>query len=298
MNTLIGSFGCTRTLAAVAGLLAFVGTAQAQSFTGRYPIGVEGIKAASFPPPGFYLRDYNLFYWADQYRGDGPPDFDLFVYGQAPKPTWVTDLKLLGANYGVDAIIPFLYTDIEAGGDSTSRFGLGDICVEPFILGWHWQKVDMTFAAGFWAPTGDSDKGDIADPGVGFWSAMLTFGGTWYPDTEKTWAFSILNRYEINTESEDYDVTPGNALSLEWGVSKALNKTVEVGAVGYYQQQTTHDSGSGASDHLDRVFAVGPEVSVFWAKPGLSISARFLWEFEAEDRPEGNKAVLTITKRF
>jgi hypothetical protein len=30
----------------------------------------------------------------------------------------------------------------------------------------------------------------------------------------------------------------------------------------------------------------------------LILSARYLWEFGAKDRPEGNKAVLTITKRF
>ena len=28
--------------------------------TGHYVAGVEGIKASTLPPPGFYLRDYNI----------------------------------------------------------------------------------------------------------------------------------------------------------------------------------------------------------------------------------------------
>ena len=35
---------------------------------------------------------------------------------------------------------------------------------------------------------------------------MLTLGGTWYPDKEKTWAMSLLNRYEFCHEQEDTQV--------------------------------------------------------------------------------------------
>ena len=51
-----------------AGLFTLPNYLQAQA-TAHYPPGLEGLKAASLPPPGVYLRDYNLFYYAD-HRND------------------------------------------------------------------------------------------------------------------------------------------------------------------------------------------------------------------------------------
>ena len=75
---------------------------------------------------------------------------------------------------------------------------------------------------------------------------MQTAGATWYIDEEKTWAVSALNRYEFNTEQRDTHVTPGDAYTLEWGVSKTVAKVVDLGAVGYYQQQVTGNSDGSA----------------------------------------------------
>jgi hypothetical protein len=44
----------------------------------HYPAGAEGIKGASLPPPGFYVRDYNYFLTADKVNGI-PGDVDLFA---------------------------------------------------------------------------------------------------------------------------------------------------------------------------------------------------------------------------
>jgi hypothetical protein len=127
---------------------------------------------------------------------------------------------------------------------------------------------------------------------------MFTAGATWYPDEEKTWAVSVLNRYEIHHEHKDFDITPGNTYTLEWGLSKSLKPTIDVGVVGYYQQQTTKDSGTGSSDIKDRVVGVGPEIAAVCPKLGLITSVRYLREFAAKDRPEGNTVTVTFTKRW
>ena len=49
------------------GLFTLPNCLQAQP-TAHYPAGLEGIKAATLPPPGVYLRDYNWFYYSDQYN--------------------------------------------------------------------------------------------------------------------------------------------------------------------------------------------------------------------------------------
>jgi len=298
-----------------AGLVALAGVVQAQqpSFNGHYPIGVEGLKGGSLPPPGLYLRDYNLFYFADRlndaHSKKAVDDFEAIVYAAAPRLVWISDLKLLGGNYGADILVPFIYTElkVEQGGfrykDQT--FGLGDVFVEPITLSWHFQKFDLGVGYGFWAPVGDSAPQLTTRAGKGYWGHMWTLGGTWFPDAEKTWSVSILNRYELNLGSEEYpsdgwpaSVAAGDEWSLEWGIGKSLSKTFEIGVVGYYQQQVTKDTGTNASNDLDRVLAVGPEISLTFPKPMLVASLRYLREFGAEDHPEGNTVTLTLTKRF
>ncbi len=281
-----------------ASLIVFPGALQAQT---HYPQGVEGIKGASLPPPGFYVRDYNYMYWSDTLKG-GPPNFDLFAYVQAPRLIYITDVKILGGFYGADVLVPFPYQDLTAGGFSGSKFGLGDVFVEPITLSWHPKQFDFAVGYGFWAPSGAYKPTDPVSPGKGFWTQMLTAGATWYPDEEKTWSLSLLNRYEFNQENQDTDITPGQALTMEWGIAKTFRKTIDVGMVGYYQLQTTKSTGSGAygpaSVSQPWVVGLGPEISMVCPKLGVITSIRYVYEIESRDRPQGNMVNITFTKRF
>jgi hypothetical protein len=276
------------------------------SFTGHYVPGVEGIKGSSLPPPGFYVRDYNVFYFASQLNDPTgakvPLDFDAFVYANLLRGIWITDWKLLGGNVGMDMIVPFVNTSlsVKSGTDTLynqSIFGIGDLYFEPLTLSWHGKQYDAAFGYSFFAPTACSSPG-TAKPGKGFWTHLITLGATVYFDEEKTWSLSALNRYEFNTEERDTHITPGQVWTVEWGLSKSVTKTVEIGLVGYYQLQTTTDSGAGASGARDQVVGVGPEIVAFCPKLGLFTSVRYLREFAAQDRPEGNTVTLTLTRRF
>ncbi len=263
----------------------------------HYPAGVEGIKAATLPPPGWYLRDYNYLYWANDYP-DGPPDFDLFAYVQAPRLIWISPFQVLGGYYGADVLIPFVHTDLEIGPFQEDDFGLGDIFVEPITLSWHGPQYDLAVGYGFWAPTGDFDTAHPASPGKGYWTHMLTAGGTWYVDEAKTWSISALNRYEINHESPDNDITRGQVWTLETGVSRTFAKFYDVGLVSYFQAQTTKDSGPESDDGRDSTVSVGPEVNAFFPNLGLFASARYFYEIKSHDRPEGHTVHVTLTKMF
>jgi hypothetical protein len=274
--------------------------------TAHYVPGVEGIKGASLPPPGVYLRDYNVFYFADRLNdGSGneiaPADPKAFIYANVPRLLWITDQKFLGGSVGVDALLPLQYTSLEAntsgGPFDDSTFGLGDFFVEG-TLSWHKPQADFSLAYGIWMPTGDASPNLTTRAGLGYWTHMFTAGATWYPDQEKKWSVSLLNRYEINTEKADTSVTPGQAWTLEWGAGYAVSKTTDVGVVGYCQFQTTSDSGAGSGNEKDQVIAVGPEISTVWPKLGVLVSLRYLREVAAEDRLQGNTVALTLTKRF
>ncbi len=278
--------------------------------TAHYVPGVEGLKAASLPPPGIYLRDYNAFSYADhvndaQGNKIDAADARAFIYANVPRLLWITDQKLLGGFIGVDALLPIAYTELKGNfpppvgapfHDQT--FGIGDFFAE---VTWstHLKQFDFSLGAGVWAPTGDFSETNPTRAGSGFWTEMLTAGATWYIDANKTWAISALNRYEFNQEQQDTDVTRGQAYTVEGGISYGVAKGIDVGAIGYYQQKVTGDSGPvDARKPHDRVAGVGPEVSAFFPDITLGLSLRYAYEFLAENRLQGHTVTLTVTKRF
>src|SRR5580693_7641610 len=131
----------------------------------HYPAGLHGIKAGIPDAPGIYVRDDNWFYTGSASQ---PAGYNTFVYMQAPQLMWLTDWKIIGANIGADAMVPFIWKEtsynppvssLPGGGfpvSSTShsgQFGVGDIKIEPFLMAWHWDEVDMMAAGAVWAPS-------------------------------------------------------------------------------------------------------------------------------------------------
>ena len=227
--------------------------------------------------------------------------FSAFTYAQVPRVLWITDTQVLGGYLGLDALLPFVYNHAEVSAlrydDST--FGMGDFFAEG---SWsqHSKHFDTALAFGIWAPTGDSGPPISTRAGQGFWTYMLTAGATWYVDEGRKWAVSALNRYEFNMENHNTEQIPGQAYTLEWGVSREIAKGIDIGPVGYYQQQvtpTTSPIGSIWSSR-NRVAGVGPEISAFFPQWMLGVTFRYVYEFMAESRAQGQTFTLTITKKF
>jgi hypothetical protein len=257
------------------------------------------------PPPGVYLRDYNYFYTADQLNNSsghkiGPADLDAFTYANLARVLWITDTKFLGGYVGVDGFLPLVYQQASAntpgGPFSGNTFGIGDFFAEG-TLSWHTKQFDFSVGSGADAPTGNSPSqpGPSTAPGLGYWTFMQTAGATWYMDEAKTWAVSALNRFEFNTGQRDTHITYGDAYTLEWGISKGVCKEADLGVVGYYQTQVTGDSNGSP---LNRVAAIGPEISATIPKPMMFVSLRYNYEFMAKSRAQGSTITLTLTKRF
>jgi hypothetical protein len=274
----------------------FAGTglihAQTQS---HYPAGVEGIKGSSLPPPGLYFRDYNYTYFANEYK-QGPSPFDLFANVQAPRLILITKYKFFGGYYGADILVPIPYIDVDLTTARGSEFGLGDIFFEPITLSWHTKQADFSFGWGLWAPTGDYDVKSLVSLGKGYWTQMFTGGVTYYPDKEKTWSISALNRYEFNYRRSDLLITPGQFWTIEWGLGKSLSKTIDIGFVGYAQLQTTLSSGNSRVVEKERAVGLGPEINLVCPKLGLATSIRYFHEVGVQLRPKGNAINVTFTK--
>ena len=314
----------------------------------HYPAGSEGIKCGSLPSSGFTFEDDNSFYFSDyRPRFDGQlSHLQRFDYIQTPRLTWMSDWKILDANFGMTVRVPIEYMQLThdapsvsplAPGGGTfpglppgapprsvtdSQFGLSDIEVQPVLLAWHLKHFDFSTGYSFWAPTGEYNKNNEIsyNLGQGYWTHSFMLGITWYPDSEKTWAVSILNHYDINTPQysslvnvpvsplhplgiASENTTLGDIYTLEWAVSKTVVKGVDVGVTGYYQQQVTDTTGpklNGPTWGNERIHVagIGPEIKVASEKWGLSGSLRYAYEYSAMDHPQGNLITLIITKSF
>lgn len=292
-----------KSLLSAAALCAALGCATAQA-GGHYVPGVEGLQAASAPPPGNYYLGYLVNYSIGSLRAPGT-DSDIpghntgTVTALANRLVKITSHKVLGADYGFETIIPVMRTSLtfNAAGISDSRSGVGDVYVGPLVLGWHGERWDAVAAAGMWLDVGDDDH--PASPGQGYKSTMLTAGATYYLDAAKTISASALSRFERNGKKDGF--RPGNQLSLEWGIGKSFG-TWQAGIVGYDQWQLTEDSGTGASQDKYSRHAVGAEAVYPVPGAGLFLKGAVYKEYRAEagtaPQSKGSLVRVSLVKAF
>ncbi|WP_116474083.1 SphA family protein [Zobellella maritima] len=263
---------------------------------GHYVPGVEGIKGSVVPPAGTYYRGYLVHYDFDEIKL--PDDNSLSAKGNvtalANRFIHITEKKLLGANYGVETIIPVQRNDFDFA--SSKESGVGDIFVSPMVLGWHGRQWDAVFAAGIWLDTGDDSSTEPAAIGKGFKTTMLTLGGTYFPDAAKSWSVSALSRYEIKSKQDETDITPGDSWLVEWGIGKQLDSGLELGLVGYNAWQL--ENSKGALVGKAEKHALGVEGSYFWPSLMLGLNAAYLNEYQVQNGPSGDLFRLTLTKGF
>lgn len=270
---------------------------------GHYVPGIEGIQAASVPPPGLYYLGYMANYNAEQFKSPGssnalPGENKATIFALANRLAWISGTKVLGADYGMEAIVPLQSTSltVKAAGLSDTQSGFGDVYLGPLVLGWHGANWDAVGAAGFWLKSADSSS--PASAGKGYSGTMLTGGATYYFDADKTLSGSALLRYEFN-DSKSGGFKPGDQVSLEWGVAKMLGK-VQVGLVGYDQMQVSNDSGTGASSDKSERHAIGAEVVLPLMASGVVLKAAAYQEYKAQAgtgaEPLGNLLRFTFVK--
>lgn len=282
-------------------LAAFVSTGYASN--GHYAAGIEGLKAASAPPAGTYYRGYLVHYDIDSVQGPGgdklPGDNTGTVTALANRFIWITDKKFLGADYGMEAIVVGQRNsfDFRGLGFDETEAGVGDVFLGPVILAWHGQQWDSVFAAGYWFDTGDYSSINPVSIGKGFGSTMLTLGGAWHVNEARTWSLSALSRYEIKTEQDETDVTPGDSWLVEWGISHQLAEGLDVALVGYDGWQLESDRGGNGNAKVEQ-HAVGAEVAAVVPAIGAMLTGAVYTEYSNENRPEGELFRMSLTKRF
>jgi hypothetical protein len=294
---------------------------------GHYSPALPNTRDFIMPAPGFYYIQYVLFYTTDTLKDKdgnkvrslsvGPLEFDVETdvdsYMFVPTLVYATDYEILGARYAALVAQPFGNASVQAAVENVtipgfalevdeSGFGLGDTYVRPLWLGWNLGQFDVGASYGLYLPSGKYDAGDADNVGLGMWTHEFMANVAYYPDEERGTALTLAGVYEIHHEKDGVDITPGDHFSLNAGVSQYLpvgeKWLAEVGLAGNAQWQVTKDSGSDAltKDVKNEVYGVGPEFGLVYLPWEAQIKLRWIHEFEAEARFEGD--YITVTAAF
>lgn len=290
-------------------LLMIPGMARAQ-LSGENIKGDNGLKSGSQPAAGTYITNLNYFYGSNEIKlpnrtVDLAGGLNLYLNGTAI--TRVTKKKFLGANYGVQFVVPALNTQLELPRARTGKegFGISDLYVMPLYLGWHKKRADYTASFAFYAPTGNFTAGGNNNTGLGMWSYEINGGTTVYLDKQRTWNIATLASYEMHGKKRRVDIKVGDILTLEGGVGKTFQKRMlDVGVVYYAQWKVTADSGTdlprilqlyGVDTAKNRSFAVGGEFGKVMPKLESQFNVRVLKEFGNSTATQGYAVVAGFT---
>jgi hypothetical protein len=285
--------------------------------SGHYMPGGAASFADALPgKPGLAIANFFNFYDASAsvsrqlpFGGLVTAGLDATAYSDTVVALYQTPLKLLGGYYAVGVVIPYVWMRAKGevqvtrpGGvtiTSTVRDkanGIGDITLYPFMLGWTGLNGDLKYDArlGIYAPTGDYDKGKLANLGKNYWTFEPAVSLS-YISSKIGLELSAFAGMDFNTKNHKTDYRSGTQFHLDFTVAEHLpifGGIIGLGANAFYYQQITGDSGSGASlgDFKGRTLGIGPVLSYatkIWKKD-LVAEVKWLPEIEVKKRPKGD----------
>ncbi|KGM41007.1 hypothetical protein JY96_15715 [Aquabacterium sp. NJ1] len=258
------------------------------------------------------------------------------TYALLPRVTYLDNHQILGANVGFTVMLPLVkrkalftaspifagstvpsiaqpgYTssiNAQVAGQNGSEMGIGDIEVSPVL---HWEIGDhqaVTFAPTIVLPTGDYKATQRVNPGYG---NFVTFRpSVQYAFIGDGWDIGGRGVLSFNTRNKDTGYYSGNMFNLDWQLMKFVSDDVRVGLQGYFVRQLSKDTQDLTGFSPAQVSALGKEIingnkasvnaagpAIGWLKNGgeMLLEGKFLKEFDARNRTEGQAFWLTVSK--
>lgn len=210
-------------------------------------------------------------------------------------------LSLLGvggrSNAAISATLTGPRGNTISGSLSDSDAGFGDILPQG-SLKWNLGVHNlMTYVTGD-IPVGKYNATRLANLGLGH-GAVDGGGGYTFFDPATGHEFSAASGFTYNFTNESLNYQNGIDFHLDWGASQFLSKEVFAGAVGYFFNQITGDSGPGAKlgSFQSRVAGIGPQIGylVPIGEAQGFIGLKGYKEFAAQSRALGWNFWLTFS---
>jgi hypothetical protein len=172
----------------------------------------------------------------------------------------------------------------------SSLTGFGDIFPQA-SLRWNMGVHNFMIYGTGDIPVGAYDSNRLANLGIGHGAIDGGVGYTYF-NPQSLFEASVVTGFTGNFENPDTNYTNGVDWHTDWGVSQFLSKQFFIGAVGYFYNQITPDSGQAAflGSNESRVYGAGPQLGYIFPINEQTqgyLNLKGYYEFDAKRRPEG-----------
>lgn len=292
-----------------------------QSGSGHYASGMLTDFSGTVPTkPGWVFGNYYLNYNDGTIGGSEQLPFGQIVGAgitanesvNAVLGMYAYPVDFLGGTLASGAAIPYVWLRVKAnvsvgpntGNIEQSTSGLGDVQLIPIMAGWTNGDFKYDFYMNIWAPTGDYDKSNLANAGLGYWTFTPMVAFSWLSSKIGT-EVSVFTGVDFNTENTDANYQSGDIFHVDATVAQHLplfGGIAGAGASAFYLKQFTGDSGSGATLGGFEVesYGVGPTISYVHkvGKSDLIFDASWLPQLHTENTTKGDFFWAKVTLVF
>lgn len=198
---------------------------------------------------------------------------------------------------GIDATLTGPRGNTISGARTDNRTTFADVFYQGSLKWNQGVHNEMVYVTGN-IPSGTYDHARLANLSFGFVAVDAGAGYTYF-DPKTGHELSIVGGLTYSFTNPDLQYQNGIDFHVDWAASQFVSKNVQIGLAGYFFQQLTGDSGSGAKlgDFRGRVAGIGPQIGFLFPVGNEHqgyLNLKAYKDFAAENRPEGYTAWVTL----
>jgi anthranilate 1,2-dioxygenase (deaminating, decarboxylating) large subunit len=270
------------------------------------------------PPAGLglYFQDYFEYYTASRLNDNhgnklALPRTDLQVTANVLQLIYITQKKFLGANVGINALVPtVLQARVNDGlynEELKAENGFGDLFLGPALqfapimrkdgkTPLYVQRLELDTVI----PIGRYNRNYAINPSSHFWSLNPYWAGTlWFTPQ---WSIAFRLHYLWNAKNMEPNVSfgpnvhstqAGQAFFADFALGFAFTQNFTAGVNSYYFNQFTDTKANGVSipNRREKVWAIGPGMECTLSK-NTFLFFNLYFEQDARNRPQGTNAMV------
>ncbi len=266
-----------------------------------FPGSYATFGVALAPNPGFVLQDWPLIFSGSVDRdvrgGEVNLGVDEFAAYNLFAGLYTFDTTVLGGRFAVGGWLPIGYVNVKAtrvdaqGGSrdvDQSEFGIGDMGLIPANLFWSAGSFSFNVYEVVYVPTGEYDATRSANIGLNMWTFDTSLATT-YLNAKSSTEVSAVAGVMVNTKNTATQYREGSEFHLDYVINQYLSDHWAIGLQGYYYNQFTADTGSGALLGAFQGEAVGLGPALLWmVNQDISLSAKWIHDLDATNRVQSD----------
>lgn len=318
-------------IASIAGVLALTATVRAEEGgSAHYMPGTTASFIDAFPGTSGSVAVVNYFTY---YDAKAPINVRLPIggllgaelrataYADTIAALYQSKVSVLGGGLAFGLAVPYVSLEVKGQAQRVNpagvpgpvfqardtASGIGDLTLIPLMLGWTNVVPDLKLDTrlSIYAPSGEYEAGRLANLGKNYWTFEPGVMASWLSSKIGT-EVSLFTGIDFNTKNDTTDYQSGTSLHLDLTVAQHLplcGGFIGVGGNGFYYQQISGDSGSGArlGEFEGRTIGVGPVISYvrpIGQKMQFLSEVKWLPELEVEKRMKGDYVWVKVGLLF